>query len=217
MKALVLAGDYWHPMEVVKRGLLDPAYEGWEFDFVEDAKDILTPEFLKDYPLVIMCKGNNLTEANQTPWMEDEVTEASTEDFAAYVEAGGGLLVVHSGTTFGAHGAGPMADLVGCTFIRHPKRCDVEVSVLKDHPITAGVETFTVRDEHYEIRMNREDADLLLQSVPATGGTQIAGYAFTRGEGRIAALTPGHILSVWKHPEFIRLLKNAMAWCVKEA
>ena len=74
-----------------------------------------------------------------------------------------------------------------------------------------------MRDEHYEIRMNREDADLLLQSVSATGGTQIAGYAFTRGEGRIAALTPGHILSVWKHPEFIRLLKNAMAWCVKEA
>ena len=216
MKVLVLAGDYWHPMEVVRRGLLEAGYEDLEFDFVEDAKDILDPEFMRQYPLIVNCKGNSLTEANQNPWMEAEVTEAGVSDFRAYVEEGGGLLVIHSGTTFGAHGGEEMAEFTGCRFIRHPKRCDIRIKVLKDHPITAGVRDFTIRDEHYEIEMLNQDAELLLESSSETGGVQTAGYAFECGKGRIAVLTPGHILSVWKNPEFRKLLKNAASWCVKE-
>lgn len=45
MRILVIGGDYWHPFEVVRRGLA--GLPGAEFDFVEDAKDILTPSMLR--------------------------------------------------------------------------------------------------------------------------------------------------------------------------
>ena len=215
MKVLVLAGDYWHPLELVKRGLSRPEYEDYEFDFVEDAKDTLSAEFLSRYPLVVNCKGNSISAANRNPWFDPGITEADAEVFRAYVENGGGLLSLHAGTTVGLDGGDEMGKLIGCGFVRHPARCEIEIRPLKDHPITRGVKAFTIRDEHYEIEMYESSAEILLESVSESGGTQVAGYAFECGEGRIAALTPGHILSVWEHPEFIKLVKNAMNWCVK--
>ena len=46
MKILVLCDDKWHPAEVVEKGMAFLTEEGFELDFVKDAKDILTPEML---------------------------------------------------------------------------------------------------------------------------------------------------------------------------
>ena len=82
--------------------------------------------------------------------------------------------------------------------------------------MAAGVQPFTVRDEHYRLRVLAPDASVFLQSTSREGGVQPAGYTRTLGRGRIAALTPGHILSVWAHPEFQKLFTNALRWCLHE-
>ncbi len=54
MNILVLAGSMWHPSEMIRRGLAD--ISDYHFDFVEDAKDILTSEMLACYPVILCCK-----------------------------------------------------------------------------------------------------------------------------------------------------------------
>ena len=61
-----------------------------------------------------------------------------------------------------------------------------------------------------------DDADVFLTSRSEKGGVQSAGYTRLIGDGRLCALTPGHTLDVWENEAFIRLLTNAMEWCLKE-
>ena len=64
---LVLCDDYWHPAEVVERGFRSLDQNDFCFEFVTDPKDILTPEMLKSYPVIVNCKMDNMNSANQSP------------------------------------------------------------------------------------------------------------------------------------------------------
>ena len=215
-KILVLCDDMWHPAEVIERGLRDLNGSFAEFDFVRDAKDILTPEFIKEYPLIINCKSHNLTSGNSAEWFEEGVTEVGPREFEDYVRNGGGLLSVHAGNTYDDRFSPDYAELIGNKFVTHPARCEVTVYPVKENPVTKGVSSFNVRDEHYQNELTAQDVEVFLESKSETGGVQIAGYTKYLGEGRICVLTPGHILSVWQHPMFKRLLVNAIEWCTGE-
>ncbi|MDO5424088.1 MAG: ThuA domain-containing protein [Eubacteriales bacterium] len=218
-KILVLCDDVWHPAEVVKRGMRPLAGQEYELDFVEDAKDILTPEMLEEYPLIICCKSNQLSAANVSPWFQEGITEVMAEDLRTYVERGGAFLSAHAGNAFTGEKKEEKAylDLVGNRFVSHPPRCEVTLKKVKEHPILEGVaETFSVRDEHYRIEMLAEDAEVFLHSVSEAGGVQAAGYTRNIGKGRLCVLTPGHILAVWQNPEFGKMFRNAIKWCLGE-
>ena len=219
MKVLVLCGDYWHPAEVIRRGLSylnETGAEKYEFDFVEDAKDLLTPEYISQYPVIINAKMDEITGGNQNPWFEKGVTEVQPADLQAYVEKGGGFIALHAGNSYFADKTPEYVDFVGNAFVRHPARCDVKIKIVEENPITEGVTDFVVRDEHYEIDHLASDRKTFMMSESATGGLQTAGYIREIGEGRLCVLTPGHILSVYTHPEFQKLLCNAIAWCAGE-
>lgn len=67
MKTLVICGDYWHPAEIVKRGMQAlPDAADFGFDFVEDAKDLLYPDMLAQYDVIVNAKMDVLTEGNST-------------------------------------------------------------------------------------------------------------------------------------------------------
>lgn len=210
-KVLVLCDDFWHPGEVIKMGM--ELLEGFEFQFVMDAKDILTPEYIAQFPVIVNCKGNNINGANQNDWFEPGVTEVGPAELRAYVEAGGGFLSVHAGNTYGPKRCPEYAEFVGNSFVTHPPRCGIHVHVEKAHPVTEGVADFEIRDEHYQLADVAGDADILLTSSSETGGNQTAGYVRSMGEGRLCVLTPGHIYEVWQNPMFQRLMKNALDWC----
>lgn len=80
MKILVLCDDKWHPAEVVEKGMAFLTEEGFELDFVKDAKDILTPEMLRRYPLIVNAKGNVLNCGNDAPWFDNGVTEVGPKE-----------------------------------------------------------------------------------------------------------------------------------------
>jgi type 1 glutamine amidotransferase len=101
---------------------------------------------------------------------------------------------------------------VGNTFVGHPPRCPINVEITGSHPVTQGVKNFSIRDEHYNINCIAPDAVELFRTVSETGGNRIGGYVRQIGKGRLCVMTPGHILSVWEHPAYQRLILNALDW-----
>lgn len=215
---LIICDDVWHPAEVIERGIIPLAGANYHLEFVKAAKDILTPEMIEEYPLIICCKSNNVTSGNPEPWFENSVTEVMGREFQSYVERGGAFLSVHSGNVFMGDGDGirEYTEFVGNRFLGHPLRCGVTLKKAKEHPVMCGVsEQFDIRDEHYQLELLAEDADVFLTSASKTGGIQIAGYTREIGKGRLCVLTPGHTLSVWQNEQFQKIFLNAVAWCLK--
>ena len=59
--------------------------------------------------------------------------------------------------------------------------------------------------------LDDENLDVFLTTF-SEHGTQPAGWAHTRGEGRVCVMTPGHNLDVWLQPTYQQLLLNALRW-----
>ncbi len=207
MRTLVICDDYWHPASTPRAGLDALGDCGFEFEWLESTHN-WPPENLFDYPLVIFTKSDNVSAADQTSWVSDEVQET----FVSYVRAGNGLLVVHSGTVYAQLPV--MRRLIGGVFIEHPKQCPVTVEPKSGHLLTAGSFPFTVVDEHYMMAFDEEGTDLFM-TTKSEHGTQPGGWTRSEGQGRVCVLTPGHNAEVWQHPSFQTLLRNAMRWCSK--
>ncbi|MFN2232862.1 MAG: ThuA domain-containing protein [Anaerolineales bacterium] len=206
MQIFVLCDDRWHPAQVVRKGLSGLEDTGFEFDWIENANQ-WSDERMAAYPAVILSKSNNISSADESPWMTEIVQQA----FLKYVKRGNGLLAIHSGTA-GYEGTAVLRALLGGVFREHPDQCPVTVEPLADHPLSAGSESFTLLDEHYHMDLDDQQAEVFLKTK-SQHGTQPGGWRRYEGDGRVCVLTPGHNLEVWQHPAYQRLLLNALRWC----
>jgi len=206
MQILVLCDDQWHPAYVPREGLYPLQNEGFTFDWIENAHD-WSAKRMATYPLVILTKSNNVSFSDHDSWMTDEVQAA----FADHVRKGSGLLAIHSGTA-SYQDALVLRTLLGGVFTHHPDQCPVIFEPKAGHPLTKGVEMFTLKDEHYFMSMQDPYADVFLTSR-SEHGEQPAGWKREVGKGRVAVLTPGHNLDVWLHPSCQALIVNAIRWC----
>ena len=223
MRVLLLCDDYYHPGKIPIDGIEPLKRKGFIFDIITDAKDF-TAEMLKDYPVVLLSKCDEVTAEDKSSWKTAEVQKA----FIDYVEDGGGLLAVHTATVAGEH-TESLDRLIGCRFAYHPADCPVMVQPVKPHPITNGVEAFCEIDEHYRLEILADDIDILTASYSSTQGVpekyeedpynntpawiSPAGYVRKQGKGRICVLMSGHRLPVWHNPNYQRTLENALNWC----
>ena len=211
MKLLVISDDFWHPAEVVEKGL-SALNDKYDITYVRTARDILTPEYLAQFPVVLLWKGNTISAANRNPWFEEGVTEVNPKEFREYVENGGGLIALHAGNTW--HKGDEMEALVGNYFVGHPPRCPVSVH-FEESPLTEGAEDFTLRDEHYHIEITADDIEVFAKGTSHGDDTQIAGYTRKVGKGKVVVFTPGHTLWVVEHPSFLRVVENAVKYCTE--
>ena len=225
MRILVICDDFWHHDKVVVAGLEPLKGREFDFDVISDMTGF-DPNVLSNYDVVLLAKGDHITQSNEESWQSETVQKA----FVNYVENGGGLLVVHAGTipSFKTDSS-VLNNLIGCKFDFHPNNSPTTVQPLKPHPVVEGVNTFIETDEHYHIEILKEDADIFLASYsPAQGSPEkyesepyfnikewicTAGYTRTQGKGRICVLTPGHCVEVWLNPEYQKMLANALHWC----
>jgi len=223
MRVLLICGDYWHPAHVPIDGVAPLRGQGFDFDIITDAKDFL-PQQLSYYTAVLLSKCDQVSQLDETSWKTDTVQRA----FVEYVENGGGLLAVHTGTVAGKH-TERLDNLLGCRFVYHPNSGPVTVQPVKSHPVTRDVGLFCETDEHYRLELLTDDVDILAASYSPPQGdpckyeedpyhnTQAwicpSGYVRTQGNGRICVLTPGHFPPVWLNAHFQRMLKNALCWC----
>jgi type 1 glutamine amidotransferase len=224
MRVLLICDDYYHSGQVAIDGVEPLKKEGFQFDIISNANDF-SSDMLKQYPVVLICKMDEISQTDKQPWK----TEAVQNAFAGYVKEGGGLLAVHSATVPSANIAS-LDKMLGCRFLGHPNNCPVTVQPVKPHPVTEGVGLFCEVDEHYRIEITSPDADILLASYSPPQGEESkyetepyfnttaaiypAGFVRALGKGRICVLTPGHLLAVWLNPQFQKLLSNAIKWCV---
>lgn len=208
MKVLVISDDTWHPAEVIEMGLA-PLNEKFDLTVIRTAKDILTPDYLRGFQVVMVCKGDCINGGNHEPWFEEGVTEVMPRDFRRFVEEGGGFVALHAGNCFRQGEA--MTELTGNCFLGHPPRCQVTVR-FEDSPLTEGAAEFTERDEHYQIDVLAEDAKPFAYSFSESGGRQVAGYTRLLGRGRVGVYTPGHTLAMLSHPSTQKILERLLAW-----
>jgi type 1 glutamine amidotransferase len=208
MRTLVLCDDFWHPARVPRSGLEAIGESGFEFDWLEDA-GAWSAARMAEYPLVVLTKSNNISAANPVPWVSADVEAA----FVDYVRRGNGLLVIHSGSAGYEHTT-VLRRLMGGVFTRHPEQCPVTVVPQQGHPLTAGCEAFTRKDEHYFMAQDDTAADVFM-TTQSEHGTQPGGWTRTEGAGRVCMLTPGHNLEVWLHPSYQALILNGLRWCSK--
>lgn len=207
LRTLVLCDDAWHPAEVVQRGLNALADSRFDFEFVSHGSQ-WSPLLMEKFSLVIVAKANHISASDQRPWLTQETQSA----FRDFVRIGGGLLLIHGGTCY--QDLPELRGVTGGAFHRHPDQCPVTIEPKAGHPLTAGVKSFTERDEHYIMALDTTDTDVFLHSR-SEHGEQPAGWTRTESSGRVCVLTPGHNLEVWQHPSFQKLLLNALGWTAK--
>jgi len=225
MKVLLICDDYWHPCQTAIDGVAPLKQQGFEFDIIKNAADF-SVDMPEKYPVVLMCKSDEVSQTDKEPWRTDAVQNA----FVSYIENGGGLVAVHSAVV-NSRNSQVIDNLIGCRFLGHPNNCPVTVQPIKPHPVTEGVGLFCEIDEHYRIEITSPDADIIAASYSPPQGDEAkfteepyfntpaaicpAAYARSPREGRICVLTPGHLLPVWLNPQFQKMLSNALRWCAK--
>ena len=226
MKVLVICDDYWHPGQVIIDGIAPLSKLGFQFDIIKDAGEFKT-DMLSAYPAVLLSKCDQISQQNKDSWKTKEVQKA----FIDYVEAGGGLLAIHTATVAG-NDTETLDKLLGCKFASHPRELPVTVQPVKPHPVTKDVGMFIETDEHYRLEILMPDADVIIASYSPAQGEESkytenpydncpasicpAGVVRTQGKGRVCVLTPGHLLPVWHNPQFQKTLENALRWCAGE-
>ncbi|MDR1949626.1 MAG: ThuA domain-containing protein [Spirochaetaceae bacterium] len=211
-KVYLLMEDKWHKRDVILPGM-EAALGAGEFAAADDPEDIPWDTLERDVSLFVSQKGNGteLPDGSLLNW----ITEERTRRLWDYVNTGGGLLFIHSGTVLDS--AGPLyRKLVGGIFLRHPEQCPVTYAPLRNgHPVVEGVEPFTVPDEHYYCELFVEALHPLMICGSAGNPAAIAGWYQEFGAGRSVSLTPGHTLEAVLNPNMTRLIGNAVKWLAR--
>ncbi len=131
-----------------------------------------------------------------------------------WVRAGGGLLAAHAATVAGQSSPALRA-LMGGVFVTHPPAFAFTVYPLyRGHPITAGIEAFTVHDELY---VQEYDADVEVHAVTVDRGVAYPMvWSRSEGRGRVVHIAPGHGPEVWSLKPYQRMMQQALDWLTQE-
>lgn len=147
-------------------------------------------------------------------------TAAHHEGLCAFVRSGGGYVGIH-GAAVVQDPADPdqaaLEALLGGRFLGHPDLTDLEVTVAdRAHPVTAGVEDFTVTDEPYEVRWDDDVAVRAWTRHDAIGRMPVV-WTRTAGDGRVCYYANGHDARAFVTPAFQRIVTQAIAWAAGRA
>jgi type 1 glutamine amidotransferase len=158
----------------------------------------------------------------ETPW-----SAAQREAILRRLRAGElSILAIHSATD-ACYGWDEYGAIVGARFNGHPWTQTVDLEVMTtDHPATAhlGVQ-WRWRDEVYQFRDLRDDAQILLQVAPAQLDLHAPGvhrpefgfplsWCFSEGRGRTFSTSLGHFPGAWESPAYLQHLVGGLRWAL---
>jgi type 1 glutamine amidotransferase len=214
--ALVLIGDGPHEPQHLERGLA-PAFAaaGVVPHFTVDVR-ALSAENLARVKLLVVLRDGLMRPTDDPKSHYCWVTRAHEQAVVDFVEKGGGFLNLHNALGLYPDG-GPYLKLAAGRYIGHGplERFRVE-AVDHDHPITRGIDPFTVADEQHTPVVDHPRVHMLLRSRSDDGKPGDAGWVYEPGSGRLCHLACGHTREALLHPAYQRLLCNAIEWCVKK-
>lgn len=153
-------------------------------------------------------------------WIKPEQGKA----VRSFVENGGSALFLHNVTHVGLTDP-DFRHVLGAAYAGHPPIRTFKVKVTNpDHPITKGVKDFIVTDEQHYMIYDKDRKNIFLETVNEQGldynkqgATAPGGWAYDYGKGRVAYLSPGHLLTVLWNPEYVKLQQNAVKWLLRQS
>ncbi len=218
VRALVLIADRYHEPEHIEVGLRKVFQEtGVVPHFTFDTRALSAANLSHVQLLVILKDGMLWPDGVERGkkykiWMTPEQEEAVVD----FVERGGSFLNLHN--SMGLYPKdGPYLNLVGGRYIGHGPLERFRVIVTDpEHPISQGVEDFSVADEQHTPPFDEAKVRVFLRSRSDDGKREAAaGWAYEPGKGRLVHLAPGHTREAMEHPMFQRLMRNAVNWLIE--
>ena len=89
---------------------------------------------------------------------------------------------------------------------------DVPVQIVaKDHPITAGLEDFTIHDEIYMNFRTQPDVTALITTTHPKSGKPLA-WCRTQGKSRVVYLQLGHDHQAYENPSYRQIVARSIQW-----
>ena len=155
------------------------------------------------------------------PW-----SEARKKQVAAYLERGGGLVVIHSATWTRPKADPAVAALTGVGGFTRYRHGDVRVELTApEHPVCRNLpKVFVLKDEPYwppSPPVDTSQTTVLAVSREKDGDgpdqPQPLFWAHTAGRGRTFGCVPGHYVGTFDDPVFRLWLLRGIAWAAGEA
>jgi len=228
-RVLFLMGDYAHSgmmLEYHWRGVLGTT--DWRLLFAQSSKYV-TAEILADTDLFVLQRNERISSPNMLGWAPDRIVEDRpepalfmTDEFEnaviENVKRGMGLVSMHNSIANAKRTK--YLDLLGVAErIPHTRQQPAYIHDLnQNHPITRGIEDFTVGiDEIFNAVLRPGQTELLFKTrgndpeIDANGG-------WTRevGNGHVVVLLPGHNLSVYIKKSFKEIMWRSAHWALKK-
>lgn len=155
--------------------------------------------------------------------MPKVITPAQQERFRSLFARGTGLVVMHHALvtehTWADYeriigGAYPTVATPGAPAVGYRHDVEIPVVVARGHPITAGLENFTVRDEIYwGFRVGADVTPLLTTTNPDSGNP--LAWCRTEGKSRIVYVQLGHGLPCYDDPHYRDFLARCLRWTAR--
>ncbi len=140
--------------------------------------------------------------------------ENAARSLADYLKNGGALLALHNGISL--QGDPELLKLIGGRFVSHPAQ---EALTFRPaggvHPITRGIEPFTLVEEPYRFAFTGDEIQVLL-TYEYRGESYPAGWCREAGKGRVACLCPGHTPEKFDDHMHQKLIRQALDWCINK-
>jgi len=223
---LLLSGGPTHDLAATSARVAELlADEGIESVVVDDPHEAI--ELLIDpgatWDLVTVNALRWRMEADRYAHLRDawafELRDDEAEALQRHVRGGGGLLALHTAVVcFDAQPA--WHNTVGASWdwnrSSHPPVAEIEVVVTdagRHHPLTAGLEPFTIVDEAYGFLDESPD---LVPLLTAEHGGRAHPLLWARhvGDGRVVADLLGHDETSLHHPTHAEILRRAARWAL---
>ena len=209
-RILIILGGIYHDFEGFTAAM-KPVLEtgGYTVEATYDL-DKLTTLRESTYDLVLSYTSLSRHREGQGDTHPEALTPEQTAGLAHWVRTGGALLTVHCGTVTGRDNPAFKA-LAGGVFVKHPPQFSFMVYPLyREHPITEGIEAFSVKDEFY-IQDYEEGLDVHMVAVHE-GRAYPMVWSKQECSGRVAHIAMGHSEAVWSLAPYQRLMRQTVDW-----
>jgi type 1 glutamine amidotransferase len=207
-RVLLFLGGTWHDFAGFASTMIPVLeVEGYSVESTYNLGMVEDLQGQYDIALIYTCLGGT-SQPGKEPALD--FTEQQATVLADWVHAGGALLAAHAATASGQNSP-VLRALMGGVFIEHPPQFAFNVIPLRQpHPITAGIDQFTVKDEFY---IQEYEPDIQVHMIAVDRG-QAYPMVWSRveGKGRVAHIALGHGPEVWNHKPYQKLMIKALAW-----
>lgn len=185
--------------------------DGYSVTISDTLDSYLDEELLAGTDLIVQC------------WTMGQISGDQVTGLLRAVRAGTGFAGWHGGIIDAFRGETRYQLMTGGQFVHHPREFTTyEVRTVAEHPITAGIETFTVTTEQYYLHMDpRVEVLAVTDYAEDSDAPELAGavvpITWTRqwGAGRVFVTAVGHRMDDVDVPEVDAMIRRGMAWATR--